>query len=341
MEEVLILNISELYPHPNQTTIYGEEKPDTEFIESIRDRGVMTPLIITPRKEGAYTIVSGHRRKEASKIAGLDSVPCIIRRYKTQEEMDLAHIELNRQREKSVKQKINEFIAWKQILRQDLQLIENKVVGIDDETANKLSLRRLNEIEIKEEKGKKRITDIIEESTGLSHWFQQNATIVFDDMYIGDKTDKFRKMGLSEEMIKKIYSFVTNLREEVKKGEISLAEAAKMIKSNNQEIEKRYKPKEKKVKTKAKTKKSKPKEDALFALFPVTNTLGYTYSQKPIKYDEANSVADFLIKTNKGNDAGIIKTKNQPTGFCIKIKGREEILMINIDELVKIMEKSL
>ncbi len=336
MEEVLFIKIDELHPHPNQTAIYGEEEPEAEFLESVRERGVMTPLIITPAKKG-YIIVSGHRRKTASKLAGKDAVPCIIRRYKTQEELDIAHIELNRQREKTTKQKINEFITWKQILRQDLQLIDNKVDGIDEKTANMLSLRRLNEIDIKSKNKGKRIVDIIEESTGLSEWFQRNATVVFDDIYSGDKIEKYRDKGVSEKVINKIWQNIQEVRKSVKKGDLELSEAAKGIKEMFKKIEEGLSPKKTKVR-KAKTENVASKETELYSISPITR---YTFSQKPVKYEESKSVIDFVIKTAKGNDAGIIKTMGQPTGFCIHIKGREGVFMINLDELATMVEKKL
>jgi len=50
-----------------------------ETVESIKEYGVLVPAIVRPREEGGYEIVSGHRRKHACELAGLDTMPVIVR----------------------------------------------------------------------------------------------------------------------------------------------------------------------------------------------------------------------------------------------------------------------
>ena len=50
-----------------------------ETVESVRERGVITPAIVRPREGGGYEIVAGHRRKRACELAGLDTMPAIVR----------------------------------------------------------------------------------------------------------------------------------------------------------------------------------------------------------------------------------------------------------------------
>ena len=50
-----------------------------ETVESIKEYGVLVPIIVRPGEEGGYEIVSGHRRKHACELAGLDSIPAIVR----------------------------------------------------------------------------------------------------------------------------------------------------------------------------------------------------------------------------------------------------------------------
>ena len=50
-----------------------------ETVESISQRGILSPLIARPRPEGGYEIISGHRRQYAAKLAGLDALPVIVR----------------------------------------------------------------------------------------------------------------------------------------------------------------------------------------------------------------------------------------------------------------------
>ena len=50
-----------------------------ETAESITKHGVLVPVIARPRDEGGYELISGHRRKRASELAGMETIPCIIR----------------------------------------------------------------------------------------------------------------------------------------------------------------------------------------------------------------------------------------------------------------------
>lgn len=99
----------ELEPHPKNEEIYGDtEDPEQlgeQFLESVREKGVMEPLIITEGKR----IISGHRRQLAALDTGQETVP--ILKYDFEDELDEreALIELNRQREKKPGQILNEF----------------------------------------------------------------------------------------------------------------------------------------------------------------------------------------------------------------------------------------
>lgn len=68
--------LDQLYPHPDNPR---KELGDlSELAESIKSKGVMQNLTVVPRAEGGYTVIIGHRRSEASRLAGLERVPCVI-----------------------------------------------------------------------------------------------------------------------------------------------------------------------------------------------------------------------------------------------------------------------
>jgi len=67
--------IGELHPHPDNPYALRE---DIEFQESIREYGVMYPLMVRPLESGGYEIISGHRRKAAAELAGMVKVPVHI-----------------------------------------------------------------------------------------------------------------------------------------------------------------------------------------------------------------------------------------------------------------------
>jgi ParB-like chromosome segregation protein Spo0J len=99
----------ELEPHPKNAEIYGDTDgiSDTEdtFIESVREKGVLEPLVVTDGKK----IISGHRRWLAAQAADVDSVPIRKSTFDTEVAEREALIEFNRQREKTPGQIVNEF----------------------------------------------------------------------------------------------------------------------------------------------------------------------------------------------------------------------------------------
>ena len=71
--------IGELFPFKDHPFLPYTEERMQEMVESVKEYGVMSPIIARPRKEGGYEIVSGHNRVEACERAGIETVPAIIR----------------------------------------------------------------------------------------------------------------------------------------------------------------------------------------------------------------------------------------------------------------------
>lgn len=78
-ERVVELPLAELHPFRNHPFKVLDDDKMQDTAESIREHGVLVPAIVRPREEGGYEIVAGHRRHHASQIAGLDTMPAIIR----------------------------------------------------------------------------------------------------------------------------------------------------------------------------------------------------------------------------------------------------------------------
>lgn len=96
--DIRTLRISEIEPNAQQPRrIFDEEKLE-ELANSIREHGVIQPLIVRQKENGNYEIVAGERRWRASRIAGLVEVPAIVRDYTQEQTMMIAMIE-NLQRE--------------------------------------------------------------------------------------------------------------------------------------------------------------------------------------------------------------------------------------------------
>ena len=79
-EQVQQIPIDELHPFTNHPFKVVDDEAMTRTVESIAQYGVLAPLIARPRPEGdGYEIISGHRRQYAAKLAGLDTLPVIVR----------------------------------------------------------------------------------------------------------------------------------------------------------------------------------------------------------------------------------------------------------------------
>ena len=93
--EVPLADLHEFKGHPFR--VLDDEKMD-ETVESIKRHGVLTPGIVRPRAEGGYEIIAGHRRRRACEIAGLETMPVLIKNY-TDEEATVTMVDTNIQRE--------------------------------------------------------------------------------------------------------------------------------------------------------------------------------------------------------------------------------------------------
>lgn len=78
-EQVLSIPISEVHDFANNPYHVRKDAELMEMVESIQRVGVHTPCIARPRAEGGYELLSGHRRKLASTLAGCETLPLIIR----------------------------------------------------------------------------------------------------------------------------------------------------------------------------------------------------------------------------------------------------------------------
>ena len=78
-EQVQQIPIGELFPFKNHPFKVLDDESMQRTVESVEQYGVLSPLIARPRSEGGYEIISGHRRQHAAQLAGLDTLPVIVR----------------------------------------------------------------------------------------------------------------------------------------------------------------------------------------------------------------------------------------------------------------------
>ncbi len=156
--EYILCDLQAIDPNPYQPRKEMDEDALQELAESIAEKGVLQPLIVTPSDvPDRYVLIAGERRLRASKLAGLTDVPVIVRDVNTQDRLELALIE-NIQRENL--NPIEEALAY-QLLVKEFSLTQEEVakrVGKERSTvANTMRLLQLPDF-VKEDIGAGRLT---------------------------------------------------------------------------------------------------------------------------------------------------------------------------------------
>lgn len=96
--EVIALDIKKIVPNSRQPRKNFREESLKELAQSIREKGVLQPIVVTKNSDASYSIVAGERRWRAAAIAGLQKIPAVIRKADQQDSLEVALIE-NIQRE--------------------------------------------------------------------------------------------------------------------------------------------------------------------------------------------------------------------------------------------------
>lgn len=91
--------LSELFPFKGHPFQVWDDEAMRKMAESIAEYGVLVPGIVRPRPEGGYELVSGHRRKRGSELAGKDTMPVLVRTL-DDDEATIIMVDSNLQREK-------------------------------------------------------------------------------------------------------------------------------------------------------------------------------------------------------------------------------------------------
>ena len=143
--------------HNHKFTLYQGERLD-DMVESIRNNGVMTPIVVQPTNDGTYEILIGHNRWNASKIAGQEFVPAIIKENLSEEEAEIYVIESNLLQRGFKELKISEQ-AQVLALRYESMFSQGKRTDIINE---------LLQLEGKQSEDKHNSREIVGEEYGLS-----------------------------------------------------------------------------------------------------------------------------------------------------------------------------
>ena len=97
-EYVKNISLFEITDFPNHPFKVRMDAKMVETIESVREHGVLVPALVREKPTGGYEMISGHRRKMASELAGLENIPCIVRNL-SDDEAVIVMVDSNLQRE--------------------------------------------------------------------------------------------------------------------------------------------------------------------------------------------------------------------------------------------------
>ena len=197
--EIVTLKISQVEPNRKQPRKNFDDDALAELAESIRQHGVLQPILVRPQIFGNYQIVAGERRYRASRLAGLTEIPAIIRELSDSETMQIALIE-NLQR--SDLTTLEEAMGY-QTLMDEYDFSQEDVARIVGKSrsavANTLRLLSLPD----------EVKDLLEQGK-LSAGHARALLIVEDDKIAVDTARKIVSDGLSvretEKLVKKTES---------------------------------------------------------------------------------------------------------------------------------------
>lgn len=216
-EEIVEIDISELRPNPYQPRKEFDPEKLTELAVSIKEHGIIQPIIVKKSVKG-YEIIAGERRYRASKLAGLDKVPAIVRPFTDEQMAEISLLE-NIQRENL--NPIEEALAYKQLLEKSHMTHENlstKVGKSRSYITNVIGLLRLpSEVQKLVSKGKISMgharalskLESDEEIIRLAHKIDEENITVRDVEDISSKEEK--KVKITKKVDNNDYKYVEDL----------------------------------------------------------------------------------------------------------------------------------
>ena len=205
------VKVSMIEPNKEQPRKNFDEDALIELAESIKQHGMLQPILVQERK-GYYEIIAGERRWRAAKLAGLKEVPVIIKKFSDQEIVEIALIE-NIQRENL--NPIEEAIAYKRLLNEfhlKQDEVAERVSKSRTAVTNSMRLLKLDE----------RVQQmVIEEKLSTGH---ARALLAIEDLELQYQTAcKVFDESLSVREVEKLVKTMNTPKKEIKKPEINQA----------------------------------------------------------------------------------------------------------------------
>jgi len=349
-DKLALVSVDAIMPHPLESEIYGEIKVGDEFVASIRDQGVLQPLLLADSEilngaaEAPSFIVSGHRRWHGAIKAGLAVVPAIYPKYDNYDQTALHLIVSNMNREKSGAQRRAEFLQLKQKLSQLGKLRQKKGIYADTIIEDSEFLRLLKYHKFDDEAALDSI-ELLKEMTGFTEWQQRLIKVVFDDEYRGTAFNRLYEIGknvgvsadnMNKTMIGELDDFWEATMREADKGNVSLKSAHDAIRKAIAKCENRLRPTKKSKKEKSKIERKKPtKKTPEFDIDSALEDLMEGFDEASAKYLELKKFG-IVSKT----EYGYVFNKNDKTRtpVGVYVQTDEGVKKLNMSVICRIIE---
>ena len=97
-DKIEIIDISKISNFPNHPFKVIDDERMLDMVKSVKEYGVIIPVIVRPKQNGTFELISGHRRKRACELAGIEQIKCIVKEL-TDDEATILMVDSNIQRE--------------------------------------------------------------------------------------------------------------------------------------------------------------------------------------------------------------------------------------------------
>ena len=97
-EKIELIDVNKISDFPNHPFQVRNDEKMKEMVESVKEHGVILPVIVRPKEDGTYEMISGHRRKRACELAGVKQIRCVVKNL-TDDEATIFMVDSNIQRE--------------------------------------------------------------------------------------------------------------------------------------------------------------------------------------------------------------------------------------------------
>ena len=219
-EQIVYLKLSDLHAFKNHPFQARNDEEMRAMVSSVKDKGVTQPAIVRPREDGGYEIVSGHRRRKASELAGFTDMPCIVRNL-TDEQAITQMVEDNTNQRENILPS-----ERAKALKMQLEAIKHQGARdtsgqIDPKDAGKRSneiVAERNKMTVKQVQRYIKLNDLVSDLTKMMDEGKIKFTPAVELSYIKPKNQRYIAVAIESQQSSPSLSQAQRMRELDQKG---------------------------------------------------------------------------------------------------------------------------